>query len=63
MENLMINSQKATWICRKELGGIKVPSKGESYLLKTGAKLACLRKGMYLIGGYAQDRSDVDPYR
>ena len=63
MENLMINAQKATWICRKELGGIKVPPKGEAYLLRTGAKLAKMRNGMYLIGGYACDGSDVDPYR
>ena len=63
MENLIISSQKATAICKKELGGARVPPKGESYLLKTGAKLTKVNGGKYMIGGYSYDGSDVDPYR
>jgi len=63
MELLQISYQKATWICRKELNGIRVPSVGYPYLLKTGAKLYKQRDGSYLIGGYNQDGRDVDPYR
>ena len=59
MKTVRISHQKATGICRKFLGGIKVPAKGESYLLPTGAKL-CNSGEVYLVSGYHHDGSDVD---
>lgn len=60
MDNLYVCAKMAQDICADE--NIPFPlSNGDSYLLKTGAKIN-KHRNRYVIGGYAADGSDVTYY-
>ena len=60
MKTVLINCSKAIKILKEE--NLKIPDRGESILLKTGAKMYHRQNGRWCISGYAQDDSDVNSY-